>query len=165
MGFSIASFGLDLYLLSKGRARFGMKARIFADYLKITLKYLILVKLLRMKLEGENFLNFHMEVPDYAVFYDLFKEIFIKNEYCFESGNKAPHVIDCGANIGMAVLYVKHRYPGASIVAFEPGKEAFSYLERNCKINGLRKITLNNVALGGKDGKISFYSVASGHGG
>jgi FkbM family methyltransferase len=40
-------------------------------------------------------------------------------------------VFDVGANCGAASVHFAHHYPDAAIHAFEPGREARSYLERN----------------------------------
>ena len=47
------------------------------------------------------------------------KEIFIENIYK-QTLREKPYIIDCGANIGMSVIYMKQLYPQAEIIAFEP---------------------------------------------
>jgi FkbM family methyltransferase len=42
-----------------------------------------------------------------------------------------PHLVDCGANIGLAQLYWKLRYDSFTSVCFEPDKEIFAMLQRN----------------------------------
>ena len=41
------------------------------------------------------------------------REIFQERQYLFETDNAAPFVVDCGANIGMSVLYFKKSLPGS----------------------------------------------------
>ncbi|MFN3803338.1 MAG: hypothetical protein ACK4SB_16860, partial [Belliella pelovolcani] len=41
----------------------------------------------------------------------LFREIFIDEVYTFEAFDHKPKIIDCGANIGVSVLYFKFRHP------------------------------------------------------
>jgi FkbM family methyltransferase len=66
-------------------------------------------------------------------------------------------VVDCGANIGMSVLYFKYFYPNARILAFEPGRDAFQLLQRNVQANGLNNVQLEPKAVGMQEGKASFF--------
>jgi FkbM family methyltransferase len=57
-----------------------------------------------------------------------------------------PFIIDCGANIGLSVIYMKQHYPGASIVAFEPDELNFDLLSKNIKEFGYTGIELRKEA-------------------
>src|SRR6478672_5618518 len=46
-------------------------------------------------------------------------EIFIEEVYK-QSLPPNPYIIDCGANIGLSVIYLKQMFPDARIIAFEP---------------------------------------------
>ena len=46
-------------------------------------------------------------------FYDTYKEIFEENIYQFYSSSESPVIIDCGANMGLSVLYFAEKYPKA----------------------------------------------------
>lgn len=88
----------------------------------------------------------------------LFREIFIEEEYqYFVSNESSPVIIDCGANIGMATLYFKWKFPGARIHAFEPDPSAFSLLKKNVEANGLNQVTLYNKAAMDKAGTLDFF--------
>ena len=88
----------------------------------------------------------------------LFREIFIEEEYqYFVSNETSPVIIDCGANIGMATLYLKWKFPGARIHAFEPDPSAFSLLKKNVEANGLNQVTLYNKAAMDKAGTLDFF--------
>ncbi len=64
-----------------------------------------------------------------------------------------PSVIwDIGANIGLATLYFKKRYPHATIHAFEPQKENFQLLQLNT--SGLPGVNPCAYALGEQSGEI-----------
>ena len=56
---------------------------------------------------------------DLHSFYHQSRQIFGERLYDFESKNRAPVILDCGAHIGLASLYFKERYPEAHIRAFE----------------------------------------------
>lgn len=87
----------------------------------------------------------------------LWNEIFRVNQYIFSCKTDTPFIIDCGAHIGMSVLYFKRRYPHAQIIAFEPNPYTFQVLEQNINQNHLQDVQLVNAAVGDTDGEIPFY--------
>ena len=74
----------------------------------------------------------------------MFFDIFIKKSYEFKSKSETPVIIDCGSNIGLSVLYFKKIYPNSIIKAFEPDKEIFKILEKNCENFKMKNVTLLN---------------------
>ncbi len=66
-------------------------------------------------------------------------EVFMSDFYKFNSENKKPVIIDCGANIGLSVLYFKHTHPESVIYAFEPDTKNYNYLAENVKSFGWEK--------------------------
>ena len=87
----------------------------------------------------------------------VYNEKFKVNQYKFSARTTSPFILDCGANIGISVLYFKKLYPRARIIAFEPNPETFKLLERNVRQNNLRDVQLVNAAVGESDGEIAFY--------
>jgi len=85
------------------------------------------------------------------------REIFEERQYLFETDNAAPFVVDCGANIGMSILYFKDIYPEARILAFEPDPAAFACLRENVTGNALSNIQLENAALASMEGETDFF--------
>lgn len=83
-------------------------------------------------------------------------EIFIDNIYKFDTPNKAPYIIDCGANMGLSIIYFKRLYPDAKIVAFEADPNMSSMCERNVKQFGLKDVEVINAAVWNEDGYMSF---------
>ena len=83
----------------------------------------------------------------------LYDDIFTKNIYFFETENPAPHIIDCGGHIGLAVLYFKSLYPRSRVLTFEPNPETFSLLKRNIVQNSLHGVEAVNMALSHEDTK------------
>ena len=59
------------------------------------------------------------------------EEIFEEEVYRFQTENKTPLIIDCGANIGLSVLYFRRLFPNAKIIAFEPDEGIFKILQKN----------------------------------
>jgi FkbM family methyltransferase len=95
---------------------------------------------------------------------DLLSFNFIKNEmfnleiYKFETQNQQPFIIDCGANIGLSIVYFKKIYPNAQILAFEPDLKVFNVLKENIDTLQLNDIQLINKALWSTEGTMNFYS-------
>jgi FkbM family methyltransferase len=57
--------------------------------------------------------------------------IFRQGLYAIDGIGDAPHILDVGANIGMASLYLKKRFPGAKITAFEPDPRLAGIFKEN----------------------------------
>jgi FkbM family methyltransferase len=60
-------------------------------------------------------------------------QVFYANEYDVDLKKPPGFIIDCGANIGLSALFFANKYPGATIVAVEPDKGNFIYLQKNTK--------------------------------
>jgi FkbM family methyltransferase len=101
--------------------------------------------------------DYNVTAYDYGTLQFLFKEIFLANDYYFDTLKSSPQIIDCGANIGMAILFFKKAYPNCSIMAFEPNPYAFELLEKNVKQNNLTKVQLFNIGLSNISGEIDFF--------
>lgn len=82
-------------------------------------------------------------------------EIFIDNIYSIDLP-PSPIILDCGANIGLSVLYFKKHHPDATIVAFEPDTTNFRLLEKNIASYNLQNVIALNQAVWIMDGKINF---------
>lgn len=63
-------------------------------------------------------------------------------------------IIDCGSNVGASVLFFRQQCPRAKIIAFEPDREIFSYLQRNTR--DARDMELHNSAVWTADGTVRF---------
>lgn len=85
------------------------------------------------------------------------KEIYLDGCYEFDLGsNKSPYIIDCGANIGLSVLYFKKMYPDAKIMAIEADPVIFDVLKRNVTNAGLTDVELINAAVWDSAEQLSF---------
>lgn len=69
--------------------------------------------------------------PDGYWFLHSMEEIFCDEVYKFQSTKENPLIIDCGANIGLSVIYFKRLYPMSRIIAFEPDISLFERLKAN----------------------------------
>lgn len=89
--------------------------------------------------------------------FHTFREIFIREIYKFKNENTHPLIIDCGANIGISILYFARHYPEAEIIGFEPDEENFKLLKNNIETNNFsNKISLIKKAVWTDNAGISF---------
>ena len=85
-----------------------------------------------------------------------FEEVFLEEEYFFQTENPEPVIVDCGSNIGVAMLYFKTIYPKAKVIAIEAHPTTFAALQSNVADNNLSDVeTLNVAAVGGDETEIS----------
>ncbi len=97
-------------------------------------------------------------------YYDSYKEIIKDRIYEFETKNLKPYIIDCGANMGLSVLYFARKYPTATIMAFEPEAPIYDVLEKNIATYQLRHVTAVKKAVWNTETTLRFYT-DSGMGG
>ncbi|PIR83435.1 hypothetical protein COU19_00540 [Candidatus Kaiserbacteria bacterium CG10_big_fil_rev_8_21_14_0_10_56_12] len=96
--------------------------------------------------------------PSLVYFTGLFAEIFLNETYYLEPTMATIRVIDCGANIGMSLLYIKIRAPHAQVQCFEPNPAARAVLEHNVRENGWQSsVEIYPYALGTRAGTVTFY--------
>jgi FkbM family methyltransferase len=72
-----------------------------------------------------------------------------------------PEIIDCGANIGLSVIYLKQLFPDAKIIAFEPDGRNFDLLKRNVESFNLSDVEVRKEAVWIANGPVSFMSSGS----
>jgi FkbM family methyltransferase len=88
------------------------------------------------------------------------KEIFVEEIYKQELPPN-PYIIDCGANIGLSVIYMKRHHPDAEILAFEPDEKNFDLLSENIQSFGLENVHLKKEAVWIEDKILNFSSKGS----
>lgn len=74
-------------------------------------------------------ISLRMDGSDQAVF----NQVFVRRDYLHDLPAQAKYILDAGANIGLASLWFKRRYPSAVIVAVEPDPKNYEYLVTNTK--------------------------------
>lgn len=113
----------------------------------------------RYKELKSNILGFPISMVDKSSFISMYDEIFNKEIYKFNSNNKKPKIIDCGANIGLSLFYFKKIYPESIITAFEPDRKIFEILKKNVISSKFNNIDLINKGLAEKnEEQVSFFS-------
>jgi FkbM family methyltransferase len=88
-------------------------------------------------------------------------EIFIDEIYRQKFDKEDPYIIDCGANIGLSVIYMKRLYPKAEIIAFEPDDTNYSYLEKNIRAFDFANVTICKEAIWKENTTLNFLSEGS----
>jgi FkbM family methyltransferase len=86
------------------------------------------------------------------------QEIFVDDIYKIHFNTSSPYIIDCGANIGLSVIYLKTQYPQARIIAFEPDPVNFKFLEKNIRSSKFTDVELRNEAIWKDNSTLEFVS-------
>ncbi|MEM6843547.1 MAG: FkbM family methyltransferase [Bacteroidota bacterium] len=107
------------------------------------------------------FLGKTIKIVDAKSYLFIQKEIFEQEIYKFNTNNPQPYILDCGANIGLSLIYFKLKYPRAHIVAFEPDERVYQALEENIRGFGLENIELVNKGLWSEETTLEFISEGS----
>ena len=88
------------------------------------------------------------------------KEIFSDKIY-LQKLSPHSYIIDCGAHIGLSVIYLKKLCPSAHIIAFEPDSTNFSVLTKNIESHNSSFVELRKEAVWINNTTLSF--VAEGN--
>lgn len=104
------------------------------------------------------FLGKKIRIVDNASFQFIRKELFGEQIYKFDSAESQPYIIDCGANIGLSVIYFKQLYPKAEIIAFEPDEKVFNALQYNVNSFGFSNVEVIKKACWNEETTLQFYS-------
>ena len=84
-------------------------------------------------------------------------DIFVHRSLDFDSDAPAPRILDCGANIGLASMYFKRRYPHAKVTAFEADPRLASICVRNLAVNNAtEQMEVKQAAVWTADGTVEF---------
>ena len=113
-------------------------------------------RLKRYTPDTTNLLGFPLRFPDSRSFLYMHEEIFEKMIYEFSTTSVTPHIIDGGANIGLATIYFKRLLPHCRITAFEPDPVVRGYLENNIRAAQLDGVTVEPFALWSSQTELTF---------
>jgi FkbM family methyltransferase len=72
-------------------------------------------------------------VVDAASFLAMHRAIIEQQVYDFQTDSDRPRILDCGANVGVAAVWFRQRFPDAQIVAFEPDPVVYDVLRQNVR--------------------------------
>jgi len=101
-------------------------------------------------------MNYDLRYSDLLSFCPQWEDIFVRGVLDFEARTATPRILDCGANIGLASLFFRRRYPGARITAFEPDPALFAMLRANVTANGAADVDTRQAALWTTTGTLTF---------
>lgn len=128
-----------------------MKKRIFDTYLSTVAGGKVDKKNDTLRLLG-----YELKFCEFGHYEFLLEELFVNQEYAFETKESAPLIIDCGSNIGMSIIYFKDRFPNSEIIAFEPDDSAWECLQHNVSANGFENVSAHKKALSADGRDLSF---------
>jgi FkbM family methyltransferase len=139
-------------------------ARLFENPFKKVgfswLKIRVLKNLPNYQLHTIDLLNKPFSFQSRDEFLHSLDEIFVTEIYKQQLRSDA-YIIDCGANIGLSVIYLKQLFPASSIVAFEPDDVNFNLLTRNVQAFGLKDVELRKEAIWTENTQLRFVSEGS----
>lgn len=93
------------------------------------------------------FRDYLISVTDFLSVAWQLKEIFEDEALYFKTDNNKPIIIDCGANVGIAVAYFKSIYANSNIICFEPDAKVFNQLKQNIIHNNWQNVTSHQAAV------------------
>lgn len=102
--------------------------------------------------------DFHF--TDAPGFLHSLDEIFKDEIYKFTSDIEKPYIVDCGANMGLSILFFKNLYPKSKIIAFEPDENTFNILKKNTHEYG-ESVELHREAVWTENTELTFFSEGS----
>jgi FkbM family methyltransferase len=100
--------------------------------------------------------DYTIRYSDLLSFCPQWKDIFVKRTLAFRSASAVPRIIDCGANIGLASLFLRRLYPEARITAYEADPALFAMLDANLRNNGASAVETRHAALWTATGTLTF---------
>lgn len=135
------------------------RGRLLADYVRMRLK-VFLNNWIYFK--DERFLSYRVVFANYSLFFEEFRQTFVRHSYYFETDKEAPTIIDCGGNMGMSLLYFKYLYPRSNLTVFEPSASILHIIKENIVGNGLSGIRLEEYAVSKEDGVATLFNRGTG---
>lgn len=91
-------------------------------------------------------------------FHNTYEEIFEKRIYQFVPENNESIILDCGANMGISLLFFSRMYPNAQIIAFEPDETVLPVLEENIRSYEMTNVQLHRAAVWTEETSLEFYT-------
>lgn len=109
-------------------------------------------------------LDYDLRYSDLLSFCPQWQDIFVKRVLDFRPAADTPRILDCGANVGLASLYFKRRFPRGRVSAFEADPAIFALLKSNLEGNGAGDVECSHAALWTENGTLTFQCEGSDSG-
>ena len=93
--------------------------------------------------------------------FEVFRQVFIDEQYRIDLPDPVEFIVDAGANIGRATVYFVNRFRSARVIAIEPDPENVAVARRNTAPYGDRCQVIN-AALWSHDCSVSIDRAANG---
>ena len=106
-----------------------------------------------IKLRGDVIVTYRLNKGD---IWSL-REVWLWECYRFPADVPVHRILDLGANIGLASLWLTTQYRATSVVAVEPALDNAKLARRNLEQNRIRNVVID-AAAGSRDGSIGFIS-------
>src|SRR5688572_17860994 len=103
------------------------------------------------------FLNKKIRIVDSDSFKFSNEEIFEREIYKITGLTNSPYILDCGANIGLGIIYFKQLWPGSKIIAFEPDDKIAAILRYNIKIFDFKDVEIIQKACWNEETTLQFF--------
>jgi len=114
-------------------------------------------KILRFKVHTTKLYGKPIKCIDISSYHVMKQEIMGTEIYRFNTSKKNPYILDCGANIGLSVIYFKKLYPGAQVTTFEADPDICKILTENVTVQGFSDVTIINKAVWNEETTLTFY--------
>lgn len=140
------------------RIKEGIKRKWKPGYKQLQSEIKRLKELPRYVTSTVDFKDRKLEIIDIASYQFIKEELFENNIYQFTTTSDRPYIIDCGANIGLSILYFKMLFPNSEIIAFEPDDKIYQTLTKNLNTFGYVDVKIIKKALWNKETTLRFFS-------
>src|SRR6516165_2155300 len=101
-------------------------------------------------------LDYELQYADLLSFCSQWHDMFVQGALEFRASSEAPRILDCGANVGLASLFFKRRYPAARITAYEADPVLVAIARKNLQTNHAPDVEIVNGALWTSTGRVTF---------
>jgi FkbM family methyltransferase len=92
-------------------------------------------------------LDLDIEYADALSLAPQWHDIFVRRSLDLRASTDAPRVLDCGANVGLAAIWIKRAFPRARLTAFEADPAIYAVLQRNLHRNNLADVDVVHAAV------------------
>ena len=110
-------------------------------------------------------LGFPLKIACPSTFTYLYEEIWHRGIYSLPEKVDQLKMIDCGANIGLASIFIKKKFPDAEIIAIEADPDIYKILNDNLRNFGYSDVETIHAALTASGNKCEFEQESGGTGG